>query len=1033
MTSYEWPPTGGGGIVVYANFAAFPASAPNGTIAKDGGAHILYEYNSTTVMWEPIASNAAYLDALASAGSPAVVGTIDSEVTPSPNGATIAGGALIMQSASATVPGLVNNTTQTFSGAKTLTSTLTGTAANFSGAISASNFSGSSSGTNTGDVTLTAVGSTPSANGASLVGQALTLQPADGTHPGVLTEIAQSIGGDKTFNSNVGIGVAPGTAALRVKNTAGGDGTGLLLESDTGMLWDFAAEASSLYIIKGSNVYLHLLTNGYTGFGPAVPKYNWDFNVNDPMTNPALIVPNSGTNNIPSVIVRNPNATAGAFAGLTFAGNSGNPTGGVYAIASTQTSGSEVSNLQFFTQNAGVYTKWMTLGSTGIVTANSYGAGVAQFSSAGVISSTAPGTSGNVLTSNGTAWVSSAAASGGLLYSNLRYVSPVSGNDATGDGSYNKPFATVGACLAAITTASTTNRFSIHLMNGNYSGEGTITWKDWVSADGEDREAVRGLTISHTSTVSTTNTFNNFTATAMTLLATSGAGINALIQNCTLGAFDAGDGTNAVSASFIGSSVTGTATFAENSAFGSTYNSQFNNFNQGGGGGGEFFGCRFTSLNLSGNCSAELRACYVTSGLSTTTDGTGTPYLRIDPTTAGLSGSAIGVDVSQAVVEFLGESVVHVTATYNFDDGNLPSVITAAPGAGTLTINLPPAADYLGRPLTIKKTGVGAGAVSVVRNGTDTIDGAASNITISTANGGKTIIANPDGSGWWIISTIAVTPVAIADGGTGATTKAAAFDTLSPMNAGGQLIYGGTSGTGTALANGSAGQLLQSNGTTLAPSWVAPPLAPVAPTVQNFTSGTSATYTTPTSPRSPLYLKVTIIGGGGGGGAAGATSGGEAGGGGGGGGGTVIHQIASPSATYTYTVGGAGAGGVSGGAAATDGGASSFNSISAGGGVKGAPSTGINAEGAGGAGGAASGGSLDNVAGQYGAAGGFGVSAVVAGTGGTGGSSLRGFGGTATPGAAQAGVGHGAGGSGGTQSNGGAGTAGVIIVEEYYQ
>lgn len=42
-------------------------------------------------------------------------------------------------------------------------------------------------GTNTGDVTLTAVGSAPNADGASLSGQALTLQPADDTHPGVMS------------------------------------------------------------------------------------------------------------------------------------------------------------------------------------------------------------------------------------------------------------------------------------------------------------------------------------------------------------------------------------------------------------------------------------------------------------------------------------------------------------------------------------------------------------------------------------------------------------------------------------------------------------------------------------------------------------------------------------------------------------------------------------------------------------------------------------------------------------------------------
>lgn len=66
--------------------------------------------------------------------------------------------------------------------------------------------------------------------------------------------------------------------------------------------------------------------------------------------------------------------------------------------------------------------------------------------------------------------------------------------------------------------------------------------------------------------------------------------------------------------------------------------------------------------------------------------------------------------------------------------------------------------------------------------------------------------------------------LAIGAGGTGQTTKAAAFDALSPMTTGGDLIYGGASGTGTRLANGTAGQILQSNGTTLAPTWVAQPV-----------------------------------------------------------------------------------------------------------------------------------------------------------------------------------------------------------------
>ncbi len=53
-------------------------------------------------------------------------------------------------------------------------------------------------------------------------------------------------------------------------------------------------------------------------------------------------------------------------------------------------------------------------------------------------------------------------------------------------------------------------------------------------------------------------------------------------------------------------------------------------------------------------------------------------------------------------------------------------------------------------------------------------------------------------------------------------TKATAFDNLSPMSAGGDLIYGGASGTGTRLPNGNAGDVLTSQGTTVAPHWVAP-------------------------------------------------------------------------------------------------------------------------------------------------------------------------------------------------------------------
>ncbi len=74
----------------------------------------------------------------------------------------------------------------------------------------------SSSGTNSGDVTLTAVGSTPNANGASLLVQALTLQPASASFPGILTTGAQTIAGAKTFSSVVNSSVASGSDSFKL-------------------------------------------------------------------------------------------------------------------------------------------------------------------------------------------------------------------------------------------------------------------------------------------------------------------------------------------------------------------------------------------------------------------------------------------------------------------------------------------------------------------------------------------------------------------------------------------------------------------------------------------------------------------------------------------------------------------------------------------------------------------------------------------------------------------------------------------------
>lgn len=111
-----------------------------------------------------------------------------STVGTSPNGnaASLSGQQLSLQPADGTNPGVVTAGTQTIGGNKT-----------FLGTISASNFSG----TNTGDVTLAPVGAVPNANGATLTGQQLNLEPASATYPGVVTAGTQTLAGAKTFSS----------------------------------------------------------------------------------------------------------------------------------------------------------------------------------------------------------------------------------------------------------------------------------------------------------------------------------------------------------------------------------------------------------------------------------------------------------------------------------------------------------------------------------------------------------------------------------------------------------------------------------------------------------------------------------------------------------------------------------------------------------------------------------------------------------------------------------------------------------------
>jgi hypothetical protein len=92
------------------------------------------------------------------------------------------------------------------------------------GTITGSNLSG----TNTGNVTLAAVGSTPNANGATLTGQALNLQPCEIGFPGVISTGNQNIPGTKTFLNAIFL---PGYYLQRAVNGTAGAAVSIIWTS----------------------------------------------------------------------------------------------------------------------------------------------------------------------------------------------------------------------------------------------------------------------------------------------------------------------------------------------------------------------------------------------------------------------------------------------------------------------------------------------------------------------------------------------------------------------------------------------------------------------------------------------------------------------------------------------------------------------------------------------------------------------------------------------------------------------------------
>jgi hypothetical protein len=155
----------------------------------------------------------AFLAAFAFQGSALAAGRVL-------DGNTLTNGAFTLTMPNFTDTFAVLNGAQTFTN-KTMDFSLNSASNIPVGAIAGSALSG----TNSGDVTAAAFGSTPNANGFSLSGQALSLQPADATHPGALSAATYVLFNGKLSSSLTTGHIYIGLAGVATDTAVSGDMT----------------------------------------------------------------------------------------------------------------------------------------------------------------------------------------------------------------------------------------------------------------------------------------------------------------------------------------------------------------------------------------------------------------------------------------------------------------------------------------------------------------------------------------------------------------------------------------------------------------------------------------------------------------------------------------------------------------------------------------------------------------------------------------------------------------------------------------
>jgi hypothetical protein len=196
-------------------------------------------------------------------------------------------------------------------------------------------------------------------------------------------------------------------------------------------------------------------------------------------------------------------------------------------------------------------------------------------------------------------------------------------------------------------------------------------------------------------------------------------------------------------------------------------------------------------------------------------------------TTAVSSGMTLSTTAITRRVEGITASSASITPV------GAHNVITCDSTSGNLTYTLPAASGLtLGQVYRVIKISSDTNTCGIAPASGERLNNVvnASKTTAVQFEDLQVLLVNTGTPNWHVSGGITA-PVSIPLGGTGATTKAAAFDALSPMTTAGDFIYGGTSGTGTRLPAGTG--FLYANGAS------APTIAKMARAI-SFTVGDPA-------------------------------------------------------------------------------------------------------------------------------------------------------------------------------------------------